>query len=137
MYYWIRLLVMINMIIRKCRLHLQKLKPLEMQIILFLNIRLGYHHLGLTPSYWKYLQHQEIVFDHQKLAKFKMKPSKWQFFKQYIHYLGHLISKQGIQPLHLKVKMVKNLKKPNSMNEVCHFLGLTGYYRRITSKIAS
>ena len=40
------------------------------------------------------------------------------------------MSEQGIQPLPEKVTAIANLKEPNSMDELCHFLGLTGYYRR-------
>ena len=50
-------------------------------------------------------------------------------FKQHLHYLGHLISKQGIQPLPEKVIAITDLKRPNSVDGLCHFHGLTSYYR--------
>ena len=60
---------------------------------------------------WKHhLQHLEIVFKHLKEANLKIKLSKFQFFKEYIHYLCHLISKHGIQPLLEKVSVVEKLK---------------------------
>ena len=50
-------------------------------------------------------------------------------FKQHLHYVGHLISEQGIQPLPDRVTAIKYLKESNSIDELCHFPGLTSYYR--------
>ena len=47
----------------------------------------------------QHLEHLEIVFSHLWEAGFKMKCSKCDFFKSEIHYLGHLISPEGISPL--------------------------------------
>ena len=57
-----------------------------------------------------------------------MKLSKCQFLKKHLHYLGHLISKQGIQLLSEKVSAMKMLQKPSNIDELPHFLGLMGYY---------
>ena len=43
-----------------------------------------------------HLKHLEIVFSHLQEAGLKMKCSKCDFFKSEIHYLGHLISPEGI-----------------------------------------
>ena len=56
--------------------------------------------------------------------------------QNYLHYLGYLISQQGIQPLPEKVTAIKKLKEPNSIDELHHFLGLTGYYRKFTKLFA-
>ena len=58
------------------------------------------------------------------------------FLKKYLHYLGHLISKQGIQPIPDKVTAIKILKEHNKIDELCHFPGLTGYYRKVVSLFA-
>ena len=47
-----------------------------------------------------------------------------------IHYLGHLISVDGIQPLPKKLDSIHNMPKPRSPKEIKQFLGLTGYYRK-------
>ena len=44
----------------------------------------------------QHLEHLEIVFSHLREAGLKMKHSKCDFFKSEIHYLGHLISPEGI-----------------------------------------
>ena len=84
----------------------------------------------IYSSSWKeHLQHVEIIFNCLKLAKLKIKFSKCQFFKEHLYYLGHITSEQGIQQLPEKVIAITNSKEPNSMDEFCHFLGLTSYYR--------
>ena len=46
-----------------------------------------------------YLKHIEIIFKKLKKADLKVKESKCDFFRKEIHYLGHLILVNGIQPL--------------------------------------
>ena len=47
----------------------------------------------------EHLLHLEEVFHQVRKAGLKMKRSKCNFFKSQIHYLGHLISEDGINPL--------------------------------------
>ena len=41
-----------------------------------------------------------------------------------------LHTEQGIQLLLEKLIAITNLREPNNMDELCHFPGLTSYYRR-------
>ena len=84
----------------------------------------------------QYLEHLEIVFSHLREAGLKMKCSKCDFFKSKIHYLGHLISPEGISPLPNKLDCIKHMPVPNSMEEIKQFLGLTGYYRKFVPRFA-
>ena len=47
----------------------------------------------------EHLKHIKIIFKKLKKAGLKLKESKCDFFKKEIHYLGHLISGNRIQPL--------------------------------------
>ena len=78
----------------------------------------------------EHLKHIEIIFKKLKKAGLKLKESKCNFFKREIHYLGHLISVSGIQPLPEKLDSIRNMPKPRSPKEIKQFLGLTGYYRK-------
>ena len=53
-----------------------------------------------------------------------------QFLQKKIHYLGHLISVDGIKPLTKKLDSICNMPRPRSPKEIKQFLGLTGYYRK-------
>ena len=52
------------------------------------------------------------------------------FLQKEIHYLGHLISVGGIQPLPKKLNSIRNMSKLRSPKEIKQILGLTGYYRK-------
>ena len=84
----------------------------------------------------QHLEHLEIVFSRLWKAGLKMKRSKCDFFKSEIHYLGHLISPEGISPLPNKLDSIKHMPVPNSTKEIKQFLGLTGYYRKFVPRFA-
>ena len=84
----------------------------------------------------QHLEHLEIVFSRLREAGLKMKCSKCNFFKSEIHYLGHLISPEGISPLPNKLDSIKHMPVPNSAKEIKQFLGLTGYYRKFVPRFA-
>ena len=65
-----------------------------------------------------------------------MKHSKCDFFKSEIHYIGHLISADGISPLPDKLDTIKNMPTLKDTKEIKHFLGLTGYYRKFVPRFA-
>ena len=65
-----------------------------------------------------------------------MKCSKCDFFKSEIHYLGDLISPEGISPLPNKLDSIRHRPVPNSAKEIKQFLGLTGYYRKFVPRFA-
>ena len=65
--------------------------------------------------------------------------SKCEFWLTKVHFLGHILSKNGIFVYPTKVQEVMDWKAPTSVHEVQSFLGLAGYYRRFIldfSKIA-
>ena len=75
----------------------------------------------------QHLEHLEIVFSCLREAGLKMKRSKCDFFKSEIHYLGHLISPEGISLLPNKLDSIKHMPVPNSAKEIKQFLGLTRF----------
>ena len=73
----------------------------------------------------QHLEHLEIVFSNLQEAGLKMKRSKCDFFKSEIHYLGHLISPEGISPLPNKLDCIRHMPALKDMKEIKQFLGLT------------
>ena len=45
-------------------------------------------------------------------------------------FLGHVISKEGVQVDPKKVEAVSNWPRPTNVTEIRSFLGMTGYYKR-------
>ena len=84
----------------------------------------------------EHLKHIRIIFKKLKKAGLKLKESKCDFFKREIHYLGHLISVNGIQPLPEKLDSIRNMPKPRSSKEFKQFLRLANYYRKFVPRFS-
>ncbi|KAL0463175.1 UNVERIFIED_CONTAM: Transposon Tf2-12 polyprotein [Sesamum latifolium] len=68
----------------------------------------------------------QILREKQLYAKF----SKCEFWMEEIAFLGHVVSKEGVQPDPAKVRAIPRWEPPKNVSEVRSFLGLAGYYRR-------
>ena len=69
-------------------------------------------------------------------AGLKLKPSKCEFIKDEVLYLGHIVTPNGIKPNPKIVESVEKWKTPTSVKEVQQFLGLCNYYRRFINKFS-
>jgi hypothetical protein len=68
----------------------------------------------------------QVLREHQLYAKL----SKCSFYQRQIHYLGHIISKEGINVDLEKIKSIEEWTTPRNVTEVRSFMGLVGYYER-------
>jgi hypothetical protein len=68
----------------------------------------------------------QVLREHQLYAKL----SKCSFYQEQIHYLGHIISKDGIVVDPEKIEAIREWSVPKNVTEVRSFMGLAGYYRR-------
>ena len=84
----------------------------------------------------EHLQHLETVFKRLQDAGLKLKESKCDFFRSQIHYLGHMLSAEGIQPLPEKLDSITNMPASENQTEVKQFLGLVGYYHKFVPHIS-
>ena len=84
----------------------------------------------------EHLKHIQIIFQKLIDAGLKLKESKCDFFKKEIHYLGHLISSEGIHPLLEKLDTIRNMPRPKTPKEIKQFLGLCGYYRKFVPRFS-
>ena len=82
--------------------------------------------LVYSETYDDHLHHLNEVFERFQKACLKIKLSKCQFFKTYLHYLGYRISANGLEPLPEKLKAIRNLAPTRNVDEACHILGLSG-----------
>ena len=78
----------------------------------------------------EHLQRLEAVFRKIAKAGLKLKPSKCEFFKSEITYLGHIVSNNGIATDPKKIRDIQLWPRPTTVTEVRKFTGLTNYYRK-------
>ena len=67
------------------------------------------------------------VLQKLRAAGLKLKPGKCEFFKD---YLGHIISKDGVETDPKKIEVILDWPVPETVYDVRSFLGFTNYYRK-------
>lgn len=60
----------------------------------------------------------------------KLSPEKCKFFQSRVRYLGHIVSRDGVETDPEKVTALKTWPRPQTLKELRSFLGFSGYYRR-------
>lgn len=81
-------------------------------------------------TFEEHLHNIQLVFNKIKEATLKIAPSKCQFFKRKVKFIGHIVSERGIEIDTEKTDKVVNWPKPRTPEDVRRFLGFVGYYRR-------
>ena len=84
----------------------------------------------------QHLKQIQIVLNRLRQAKLKLKKSKCAFFKKELHYLGYLLTTDGVKPQLEKIKAISEMKPPKNQKGVREFLGMAGYYRKFISRFA-
>ena len=74
-----------------------------------------------------HLEYLRKVMDQLLDVGLKLNPSKCRFVCHEMEYLGHIIT---LQPNPRLVLAACEFPTPQNVQDVCHFLGLTSYYRK-------
>ena len=81
-----------------------------------------------TPE--EHIERLRGVFEKLTAADLRLKPSKCEFFKSQVKYLGHIVSKDGIETDPKKIEGIEKWPVPKMVTEVRSFLGFMNYYRK-------
>ena len=84
----------------------------------------------------EHLERLREVFERYRMANLKVNPTKCEFFRTRVPFLGHIISKDVLEVDPEKVAAVRNVPIPTSPTEVKSFLRLCSYYRRYVKNFA-
>ncbi|KAJ9536718.1 hypothetical protein OSB04_un000103 [Centaurea solstitialis] len=120
--------VFMDLMNRVCRPYLDKF------VIVFIDDILIY-----SRSKEDHEHHLRLILELLKAEQLYAKFSKCEFWIREVHFLGHVVNKEGIHVDPAKVEAVKKWEAPKTPTEIRQFLGLAGYYRRFIanfSKIA-
>ena len=91
-----------------------------------------YHHL--KDSSGAYSKIEGYFWKPLWVAELKLKPSKCELFGSQISYLGHIVSREGIEMDPKKVVAICDWAQPWMVNEVCSFLGFMNYDTKSISR---
>ena len=72
---------------------------------------------------------RNAVLECFRLHGLKLKPSKCEFFKEKIEYLGHSVSSKGVWPSRDNFKAITKYPEPMTYTAIKGFIGLVGHYR--------
>ncbi|XP_035830815.1 uncharacterized protein LOC118480199, partial [Helianthus annuus] len=120
--------VFMDLMNRVCKPYLDKF------VIVFIDDILIY-----SKSQEEHEQHLRIILELLRKEQLYAKFSKCDFWLREVHFLGHVVNKDGIHVDPSKVDSIRNWPAPRTPTEIRQFLGLAGYYRRFIkdfSKIA-
>ena len=77
------------------------------------------------------------MFERFRESGLKLKPSKCNFFRTEINYLGHTVSAKGMEPGVDGIKGIAEMAPPRTDTGIRQFLGATGYFRRFIKGYAN
>ena len=88
-----------------------------------------------TPA--EHEQHLRVVLSLLRKHEFKAKMSKCQFNCAELHFLGHIVSREGLKVDERKVKVIREWPVPPDLSKLRAFLGLANYFRRFIQGYSS
>ena len=86
--------------------------------------------LRFSETFEEHISRLEAVFSRLKQHGLKLKPSRCEFFKSSVGYLGHVVSRNGVETDPDKIEALSSWPEPNNVKELRSFLGFTVYYSR-------
>ena len=85
----------------------------------------------------EHLRNLEAVMQALKEAGLTLNPSKCSFMKGQVTYCGHIISKEGLQPMASNVDAVLKAPVPTNVSQLKSFLGMANYYHSFLPNLAT
>ena len=86
--------------------------------------------LVFSTDFPSHVKHLRELFSRLRDIGLKLKPSKCQLAVPKVQFLGHILTKEGIQPNPDKVKCILDFPTPTKVKSLRSFLGASGYYRK-------
>ncbi|GJP56124.1 hypothetical protein CLOM_g15177 [Closterium sp. NIES-68] len=78
----------------------------------------------------QHVEHLQRVFENLRRERFYVKLSKSEFALEKVHFLGHMVSAQGVHVDPKKIEAVRTWKTPENVKELQQFLGFANHYNR-------
>ena len=62
----------------------------------------------------EHVKHLYLVMDKLRQAKLKLKPTKFHFIRQFVEFLGHIITSSGLSP----IAAVQEFPRPQTVHQL-------------------
>ena len=82
-----------------------------------------------SNSFEQHLERLDIVLTRLQHGNLKLSADKCYFFQERVKFLGHVVSRDGIETDPDKVEKIKNWPRPTNPDELRSFVAFCGYYR--------
>ena len=82
-----------------------------------------------NSTFEDHLHQLSTVLRRLRRAGLRINAEKSSFFSPEIEYLGYLLTKEGIKPVHKKIQAVLDLQAPTTLKQLRSFLGMVQFYR--------
>ena len=89
------------------------------------------------PSVSDHLRNFDEVLQRLEDKGMRLKKENCAFLLDEIEYLGHKITKDGLQPTESKVRAVAHVPVPSRVSELRSFLGLVNYYGKFVPNLST
>ncbi len=90
-----------------------------------------------AKSFLAALDNLQLVLAKLEKAGLKIRPDKCHLLRRKVKFLGHVVSRDGIEPDPDKTAAVRNWPAPSNTGELASFMGLAGYYQRFIQGYAT
>ena len=77
-----------------------------------------------------HLRNLDLVLTRLREHGLKVSPEKCALFRTEVDYLGHRVSKDGIQPLEKNVVAIRDFPRPSTLRQLRSFLGMVNFYKK-------
>ena len=93
--------------------------------------------LCVSRTFEAHLFHLGMLFDRLLKNNLTLSIKKSQFVQQEVHFLGFILTAQGIKPEPEKIQAIKNYQAPKNIKELQGFLGFVNFYTKFAKNYAN
>ncbi|KAL8442993.1 hypothetical protein Emag_006158 [Eimeria magna] len=91
---------------------------------------------GMNDTWDAHRAHLQQLFQALRAATLQLHPGKCSFGAAAVRYLGHIVSRDGVNPCPLKIQAILDMPVPKTAKAVQPFLGKCQYYRKFITNFS-